>query len=67
MKMSRNAQQAAALARKAERQQAHIARMAAHAERRVAYDMFVLAYDAWLAAGETGPKPVDPRNLPAHA
>lgn len=67
MKMSRSAQQSAAFARKLERQQAHIARMAAHAERRAAWELYSAAHAAWLAANQVGPKPVDPRNLPVSA
>jgi len=67
MKMSRNAQQAAALARKVERQQAHAAQMARHASRKAAWEQYSKAYDAWLAAGERGPKPVNPRSLPVSA
>jgi uncharacterized protein with beta-barrel porin domain len=67
MKQSRNAQQAAALSRKIERQQAHAAMMAAHAAKKVAWNRYVEAFDAWVAAGERGPKPVDPRTLPVSA
>jgi hypothetical protein len=67
MKMSRQQQQIAADARRAAKREAHSALMARHAARKTAWEQYVAAYDAWLAAGERGPKPVDPRNLPAHA
>jgi hypothetical protein len=63
MKMSRNAQQAAALARKAERQQAHIARMAAHAEHRAAVALWQDAWNLWVAASCKGPEPIHPDQI----
>ena len=41
---------------------AHEALMAQHAARKAEYAMWATAYDAWIAAGERGPRPIRPRH-----